>query len=106
MTLQQSIEAKISAALTPHHLEVINESSMHNVPEGSESHFRLRVVSDLFEGKRLVERHRTINQLLQTELSESIHALAMETLTPDEWQARGGVTAESPECLGGDAPRG
>ncbi len=106
MTLQQTIEEKISSALTPHPLEVINESSMHNVPEGSESHFRLRIVSDHFEGQRLVERHRTINQLLETELSESIHALAMETLTPEEWQARGGATAESPECLGGDAPRG
>ncbi len=41
MSVQQNIEAKIKSSLAPSHLEVINESHMHNVPPGSESHFRL-----------------------------------------------------------------
>ncbi len=57
MTVQQSIQTKIAAALGPSHLEVVNESHMHSVPPGSESHFRVVVVSDRFEGLPLVRRH-------------------------------------------------
>ena len=102
MSLQTTIEEKIGTALAPLHLEVINESSGHNVPAGSESHFRLRIVSESFEGKRLVERHRAVNALLRAEIAGPIHALALEVHTPVEWQARGGQVAESPPCLGGD----
>jgi len=42
-----------------------------------------------------------VNQLLAQELSSSIHALALHTLTPDEWSERGGRVADSPPCLGG-----
>lgn len=50
MTMQQQIEAKLAAALSPSHLEVINESYMHRVAPGSESHFKVVVVSQAFEG--------------------------------------------------------
>ncbi len=103
MSLQETIQTKLVAALRPSHLEVINESSMHNVPPGSESHFRLRIVSDSFEGQPLVARHRRVNELLAVEIAGPVHALALETMTAAEWGARGGVGAESPECLGGGA---
>ena len=103
MTLRATIESKLRAALDPVHLEILDESGMHAVPKGSESHFRLRVVSRAFDGQRLVERHRTVNRALADELARSIHALALETLTPEEWVARGGAVQESPPCLGGDA---
>ena len=64
MSIQQTIEGKLSAALSPEHLEVLNESHMHNVPPGSESHFKVTVVTAQFEGQRLVARHRTVNELL------------------------------------------
>ena len=103
MTTRATIEAKVRAALDPVHLEVLDESGGHAVPAGSESHFRLRVVSRAFAGQRLVDRHRAINRVLRDELAASIHALALETLTPEEWAARGGGGQESPPCLGGDA---
>jgi BolA protein len=101
MTVQQSIETKIASALAPSHLEVVNESHMHAVPPGSESHFRVVVVSEHFEGLPLVRRHQTVNQLLERELEEGLHALSMQTLTGAEWARRGGQTLASPACHGG-----
>lgn len=90
-------------ALAPVVLDVLNESHMHNVPPGSESHFKLVVVSREFEGKNLIARHRLINKLLADQLKNGIHALSMHTHTPDEWDARGGQVPESPPCMGGKA---
>ena len=83
--IHASVEQKLSTALQPVHLDVVNESFMHNVPPGSESHFKVTVVSHNFDGQGLVSRHRTINQVLAEELDGRIHALALHTMTPDEW---------------------
>lgn len=101
MQTQQTIEQKLTAALAPLHLEVDNESHMHNVPEGSESHFRVVIVSEQFSGKPLLQRHRAVNAALSEELDGGIHALALHTMTPEEWFAKGGQAPESPPCLGG-----
>ncbi len=101
VSVQETIAAKVSASLAPTHLEVVNESHMHNVPPGSESHFKLVIVSDRFEGAPLVRRHRMVNEVLAKELREDLHALALQTLTASEWVRRGGRTPSSPECLGG-----
>jgi BolA protein len=101
VTVQQNIEEKIQGSLTPEHLEVINESPMHNVPPGSESHFKLVIVSPAFEGMSRVERHQKVNGILAQELENGLHALSMETLTGPEWEQRGGKTMASPKCLGG-----
>lgn len=101
MSVQQIIESKIRGALSPAHLEVINESHMHNVPPGSESHFKVIVVSPIFETKNRVQRHQTMNSLLADELAGPVHALSMQTHTPPEWEARGGLKLDSPACHGG-----
>ncbi len=101
MTVQQSIETKITAALAPSHLEVVNESHMHSVPQGSESHFRVVVVSDRFAGLTLVRRHQTVNRILEGEFEDGLHALSMQTLTGAEWHDRGGQARASPACQGG-----
>lgn len=101
MTTQADIERKIQDALQPVFLDVANESHMHNVPPGSESHFKVTVVSTEFDGKMLVARHRILNQLLKDELAESVHALSLHTLTPAEWQEKNGEIRNSPPCLGG-----
>jgi len=100
MTIQSTIEQKLEETFTPDFLVVVNESYMHNVPDGSESHFKVTVVSKNFEGKMLIGRHRLINKALEDEL-KSIHALAIHTLTPEEYFAKAGKVADSPECLGG-----
>lgn len=101
MTLSESIKEKITSDLSPTHLEVVNESAMHSVPPGSETHFRLLVVSDAFKGKSLLERQKRVNQILAEELRNKVHALAMQTLTPDEWRSKGHQKEQSPPCLGG-----
>jgi len=98
--MQQTIISKLEKALSPEHLEVINESHMHNVPEGSESHFKVIIVSDEFKDKMLVARHRMVNKVLEEELKGSIHALALHTMTMEEWFEKG-KAAESPPCEGG-----
>ena len=101
MSLQQTIELKISQSFAPSYLKVINESKMHNVPPGSESHFKLVVVSDTFADQSLVQRHQSVNRVLAEELKASIHALSMETHTAAEWAERSGQTMGSPLCRGG-----
>ena len=100
MNMQQTIISKLEKALSPEHLEVINESHMHNVPDGSESHFKVIIVSDEFKDKMLVARHRMVNKVLEEELKGSIHALALHTMTMEEWFEKG-KAAESPPCEGG-----
>jgi len=100
MSVEDDIIEKLQALLTPSHLEVVNESHMHNVPAGSESHFKIVAVSDEFNGKMLIARHRMINRTLAEELEGPLHALALHTMTVDEW-AEKGQPPESPPCLGG-----
>lgn len=101
MSLKSHIEQKLRSEFAPLHLQVVNESHMHNVPEGSESHFKVTLVTEQFSGKGLVHRHRAVNKLLAEELKDGIHALALHTMTPEEWFAKGGQSPDSPECLGG-----
>jgi len=100
MSMQQKIETRLQAQFSPLHLEVVNESHMHNVPAGSESHFKVTLVSEQFDGQMLIKRHRAVNQTLG-EIMGEIHALALHTMTPEEWFAKGGQAPESPPCLGG-----
>lgn len=106
MRVQESITAKVTDGLQPAHLEVINESHRHSVPPGSESHFKLVIVSEAFAGKRLVQRHQAVNALLAQEFADGLHALSLETLTGEEWQKRGGATMQSPDCMGGSKADG
>jgi len=106
MTMQSTIERKLAERFAPMHSEVVNESHLHNVPPGSESHFKLTVVSEHFEGSNLVARHGMVNELLTEELKGPIHALALSVLTPDEWFDRGGTLPDSPPCLGGSSADG
>jgi BolA protein len=98
--MQSLIEQKLASEFKTEYLQVENESHMHNVAPGSESHFKVTIVSDSFRDQVLIKRHRMVNKTLQREIQQ-IHALALHTLTPDEWQARAGNVADSPHCRGG-----
>lgn len=100
-SIQKRIETKLAGNLTLKHLEVINESNNHNVAPGSESHFKLVLVSEDFADVRLIQRHRRVNEILAEELAGSVHAMAMHTYTEAEWVAKHGKTPLSPPCLGG-----
>ncbi len=98
--VEQQIADIVSAELKPVTMELVNESYMHSVPPGSESHFKLLVVSDAFVGQRKVARHQLLYTLLADQLTGPVHALALHTHTLEEWQALGSVP-DSPNCLGG-----
>jgi len=103
MTVGRSdrIHDAVVDALAPVALEIHDESHMHSVPEGAESHFKLVVVADVFTGKPLVARHRLVNEALAAELKAGLHALSIHAYTPAEWTARGGEVPRSPPCRGG-----
>lgn len=100
MSIQNTIEQKLAGEFDAEYLRVENESHMHNVAPGSESHFKVTIVSDSFKDQMLIKRHRMVNKALERELQQ-IHALALHTLTPEEWVVRQGVVADSPNCRGG-----
>ena len=106
MSVEAEIRDKLLGAFEPVHLEVANESHMHNVPPGSESHFKLVIASRRFEGKRLLGRHRLVNQTLAAELAGPVHALAIHAVTPDEWFLTAGEAPASPLCQGGPRAAG
>jgi len=101
VTRQQGIEAKLTEALQPTHLDVSNESDQHNVPPGSESHFKVVIVAEAFHDQSLLQRHQRVHHILKAELTDGIHALALHTFTPAEWTAKKQSAASSPPCLGG-----
>lgn len=101
MSVQHDIEQKLTNGLAAKHLQVVNESGNHNVPPGSESHFKVVLVAEDFEGKNLLARHRLVNGLLAEELQGKIHALALHTYTEAEWRSQNGNAPMSPPCLGG-----
>lgn len=101
MSIASTIHDKLVEHLSPVALQVVNESRMHAVPKDSETHFKVIVVSQAFEGQPLVKRHRMVNAILADELRGGVHALAIHAYTPDQWTAHGGDTPKSPPCLGG-----
>jgi stress-induced morphogen len=100
MVVQRRIEDKLTAELLPSFLAVENESKNHSVPHGSETHFKVTIVSAAFEGLGRIERHRLVHAILKDELAGGVHALTMTSRTPAEW-ASDSVVSASPPCLGG-----
>ncbi|MBK6289152.1 MAG: BolA/IbaG family iron-sulfur metabolism protein [Gammaproteobacteria bacterium] len=100
MPTREIIETKLVAAFAPEHIEVLNESHRHNVPAGSETHFKVVLVSAAFEGRRSVQRHQQVYAALSEQLQGGVHALALHTCTPAEWRGQTGAP-DSPDCMGG-----
>ncbi|XP_030027974.1 bolA-like protein DDB_G0274169 isoform X2 [Manduca sexta] len=99
--IESIIRNKLQTGLEAKHLDVINESYMHNVPKGAETHFKVVVVSDKFDGLTLIKRHRLVNDILKEELKSGVHALSIEAKTPAQWEASDKVVESSPNCRGG-----
>lgn len=96
------LTAKLLKAFNPTHLELENESYKHSVPPGSESHFKLFIVSHKFEGQPILARHRAINDALRDDSTGElpVHALSIQAKTPQQWAA-GATMQGTPGCLGG-----
>jgi BolA protein len=88
MRVADQIRRKLTEALSPIELDVIDESSRHAGhagarPEG-ETHFRVRLVSRAFEGMNRVARQRRVHEILADELRTRVHALSIDAKTPEE----------------------
>ena len=97
----ERIEQTLADALSPLHLDVLDESGNHSVPDGAQSHFKVTVVTPHFQSQSRIARHRAINELLAAEFAGGMHALAIHAYTEDEWRARFGEAPMSPPCAGG-----
>jgi BolA protein len=88
--VKAEIERKLSDALSPMLLRVVDESALHaghhGHRPGKETHFRVEVVSAAFTGLSRLARHRRVNELLARELAEGVHALSIDAKTPAEAQ--------------------
>ena len=100
--IESIILEKLERSFSPSYIQVINESDSHNVPKGSESHFKVILVSQEFEGKTAVKRHQSVYSVLAHELQSGVHALALHTYLPDEWKKQDSVPS-SPNCMGGSS---
>lgn len=99
--IENSIVKKL-VALNPNYLKVTNESPQHHVPEGAETHFKVVIVAGLFSKLRLVQRHQEVYKLLKQEMEEGLHALALHTFSPEEWEKKQHESEpETPACRGG-----
>ncbi len=101
MTRQLRIESRLREKFAPTELTVLNESDKHNVPRGSETHFRVTLASAVFRNQALVARHRAVYAELAEELGTGLHALALDLWSDEEWEKKG-VLRSSPPCAGGE----
>lgn len=92
MEIANRIRAKLTAALSPAALDIVDDSAKHIGHAGhdgrGESHFAVSVVSAAFDGLSRVERQRLVYGLLAEELADRVHALSLRTLTPAEAERR------------------
>ena len=100
-TMRERLTERLHTQFSPTHLDVVDESHQHNVPAGAESHFKVTLVCMQFETQPLIKRHRAVYQALAGDIQNAIHALALHTYTPAEWQAKGNLSPASPACRGG-----
>jgi BolA protein len=88
MATRDLITQKLTEAFAPARLDVVDESHQHvghaGHRPGGETHYRIYIVSEAFQGKSRLERHRMINETLSGELQGGVHALAIHASTPGE----------------------
>jgi BolA family transcriptional regulator, general stress-responsive regulator len=94
---RERIETLLVQAFKPEYIHILDESRFHqghhSFPEGgSETHFRVLIVSASFSEISRLERQRQVNAVLKDEFSQGLHALALKIYSPEEFTARGRPT--------------
>lgn len=94
MAMAEVMRRKLTEALAPLRLVILDESHRHaghaGARPGGESHFRIEIVAEVFAGKTRLERQRLVHAVLASELAGPVHALTLRTLTPEEEAAAAG----------------
>ncbi len=93
----ERIHALLQQHFKPELIDLVDESYKHQVPQGSESHFKLTLVSIKFTGQSRIERHRLISTVVNPERQAGLHALSLALYTPEEWAAQP-KPLNSPPC--------
>jgi len=94
--IESQIINTLSRSLNLLSLKIINESFMHNVPEGSESHFKIVVITNDFNNLSIIKRHKLIYKTLDNLMSK-IHALSIHAFNEEEFKLKP-IILDSPEC--------
>jgi len=88
MVYAERIRDKLTEAFAPKALDVLDESHRHaghaGAQAGGETHFTVTMVSDSFAGQSRLQRQRAVYKVLDAELKERVHALALNLATPEE----------------------
>ena len=94
--IESQIVNTLKTSMDLYSLKIINESFMHNVPEGSESHFKIVIVSEDFLNLTMIQRHKLVYKKLNN-LMTKIHALSIHAFDKDEFKLNP-IILDSPEC--------
>ena len=94
--IESQIVNTLSSFMNLASLKIINESFMHTVPEGSESHFNIVVVTNDFNNLSIIQRHKLIYKTLDS-LMNKIHALSIHAFNEEEFKLNP-IILDSPEC--------
>jgi len=105
MSIEEQIRQRLTERLQPQFLELHNESGNHCVPAGSETHFKVVLVSEHFAGLPTLKCHRLVYSVLADELAGPVHALALHTYSPQQWAAKEYAAPDSPLCHGAEKRR-
>ena len=87
-----TIQEKLEQALSPQHIEIVDESHLHDGHAGAASgagHFNVTVVSERFKDQNLLARHRLVYQAVDELMQSEIHALSIKAMTPEEHLSTG-----------------
>lgn len=94
--MREAIETRLRSALMPAYLEVVDESHLHAGHPGAKSgggHYRAIIVSEQFAGLSRIRAQQLVYAALADWMGREIHALSMQTFTPEAWRAAGGGSA-------------
>jgi BolA protein len=88
MSVAQTMQTKLTDALSPDQLRIVDDSARHaghvGARPGGETHFNVEIVAARFSGMGRLERQRLVHAILAEELSGPVHAMSIKALTPEE----------------------
>jgi len=92
MMNSKKIQDILQNKFSPDYIKIVDDSERHlghaGQKESGGSHYTIILVSDSFEGKTLLERHRAVYDAVEMDRSESIHAFALKVYTSKEWSSK------------------
>ena len=97
--IKDELDRILIAAFAPVDMELVNESHMHAGPAGRETHFKVSLISSVFNDLNRVKRHQLVYKSVNHLIGNPIHALSLHLYSPKEIDSL--PNKDSPPCLGG-----